>query len=43
MRKLNETSKVQNVEYLDDVVRVKLMATKAEFARVEKILARGGE
>jgi len=43
LSRLYHTSRVQNVEYLDDVVRVKLLATKAEFARVEKMLARGGE
>jgi GTP-binding protein HflX len=43
LSRLYETSRVRYVEYLDDVVRVKLLATKAEFARVEKILARGGE
>jgi GTP-binding protein HflX len=43
LSRLYETSRVRYVEYLDDVVRVKLLVTKAEFARVEKILARGGE
>ena len=43
LSRLYHTSRVQNVEYLDNVVRVKLMATQAELARVEKILARGGE